>query len=116
MDTGVFQVYYGTDPKYTNKTDKLVEKELKKLREKPLGVMQIHQAKEQLKGQIALAQENKASVMLSIGKSLLIYDKVDTLDQVYQDIDSVTAQELQEISNDIFDVNKLSWLRFVAED
>lgn len=116
MDTGVFQIYYGTDPKYTNKTDKLVEKELKRLREKPLGVMQIHQAKEQLKGQIALAQENKASVMLSIGKSLLIYDKVDTLEQVYKDIESVTSFELQEISNEIFDVNKLSWLRFIAED
>jgi predicted Zn-dependent peptidase len=114
-DTGIFSIYLGTDLKYLNKTISLVHKELQKLREKKLGKMQLHYAKKQLIGQTAIAQENKAGLMLAIGKSLLYTGKVDTLEEVYGKIESVTAEELLEVANEIFTKESLSSLTFTSK-
>jgi len=107
-DTGLLEIYLGTDAKSFEKSKKLLFTELKKLREKKLGIAQIHSAKQQLIGQIALGQESGAGTMLALGKSLLLYDRVDTLEQVFQRIDQVTSAEILEISNQIFDPERLS--------
>lgn len=112
-DTGFFSVYIGTEEKAIEKATKLIHKELKKLQEVRLGVNQLHQAKQQLKGQIALGQESGSALMLTLGKSLQIYDKVDPLRQVYQEIDQVTSLQLLEIANEIFDQRNLSSLTYL---
>lgn len=114
-DTGMFNIYFGTDRKQLNKTAELVLKELKGLRQKKLGINQLHSAKQQLIGQLALSQENKVSMMLAIGKSLLLYDTVDTMDVVYQKIEQLTAEELQDVANEIFDEDKLSSLTYLSK-
>jgi len=72
--------------------------------------MQLAMAKKQLKGQIALAQESGSSVMLSLAKSLLLNNKVDTIKEVFEAIDKITQKELIEIANEVFDPKKLSQL------
>ena len=109
-DTGVFGVYAGTDPETIGKTIKLVERELKKLREKPLGTMQLTKAKRQILGQIAMGQENNASLMLALGRSLLMFNKIDTFEQIKDKIEGITAQDLQDVANEILDHGKLSTL------
>ena len=89
--TGVFSIYYGTDQKNIDRSLKIVHAELKKLKEKTLGSMQLHKAKRQLKGQIAISSENKESLLLNLGKSYLLYDKVDSLQYIYKKIDSLSA-------------------------
>lgn len=111
-DTGVFSIYFGTDVKYSDRTRDLVLKELKQLREKELGTRQISQARKQLIGQIALGQENRVNLMLSLGKSLLFYDKIDTLDETYKKVGAITSKELQEVAQEMFDPNGLSELVF----
>jgi predicted Zn-dependent peptidase len=114
-DTGLFSIYFGSDKKNADKTFSLIQKELKKLKEIPLGVNQLHQAKQQLIGQIALGQESKVSIMLAIGKTLMVYNKVDDLSDIFKKIESITAQSLQEIANELFDENKLSTLTYIAK-
>src|SRR5690606_21093599 len=80
-DTGIIEIYLGTDEAMLNKSKKLITKELKDLKTKSLSTTILHRAKEQLKGQIALAQEGGSNMMLAIGKSILIYDRVDTTKQ-----------------------------------
>ena len=109
-DTGLFGVYAGTDPSNIDKTIVLIEKELKKLREKPLGILQLKKAKRQMLGQIAMAQENNVSLMLSLGKSLLSFNKIDTFQEIIDKVEAIEASHILEISNDIFDPNKLSTL------
>ena len=109
-DTGVFGVYAGTDPDTIGKTLKLIEKELKKLREKPLGTMQLTKAKRQILGQIAMGQENNASLMLALGRSLLMFNKIDTFEQIKQKIENISAADLQEVANEILDPGNLSTL------
>ncbi|HEY2582201.1 MAG TPA: pitrilysin family protein [Mucilaginibacter sp.] len=111
-DTGIFSIYFGTDNEKAAKAGKLIHKELKKLREQKLGTLQLHQAKEKFIGQIALAEENRMSLIISMAKSLLDFNYADTLQQVFDKINAVTAEQLLEISNEIFDDNKMITLLF----
>jgi predicted Zn-dependent peptidase len=111
-DTGVFSIYLGTDKKALDKTIKLVHKELKKLKEKKLGVVQLRQAQQQLIGQIALGRESKVNLMLSAGKYLLNFNKVDTLKEITARIEAVTTGDLLEVANEVFDSAQKSSLIF----
>jgi predicted Zn-dependent peptidase len=111
-DTGLFAVYLGTDKKYLQKTTALVYKELKKLRDTPISTLQLHRAKQQLCGNIALAQENNSSVMLALGKSLLMFNKVDTLNSIYEEIEKITSKQLFSIANDVFNEKRMNSLTF----
>lgn len=112
IDTGMFGIYFGTEPGQLNKGIKVVYKELKKLREIPLGTMQLHSAKEQLIGQLAMAEENNVSLMLMMGKSLLDLDRIEEIEDIYKKIQAVKASDLQDIANEMFDENSLSILTF----
>jgi predicted Zn-dependent peptidase len=111
-DTGIFSVYFGTDDEKAEKAIKLVHKELKKLRDNKLGTLQLHQAKQKFIGQIAIAEESRMSLILSMAKSLMDFNHIDSLEQVFEKINAVTAEELLGVSNEIFDTSKLITLLF----
>ncbi|MBC7915624.1 MAG: insulinase family protein [Pyrinomonadaceae bacterium] len=111
-DTGIFSVYFGTDTEKSEKALHLVQKELKKLRENKLSAIALQQAKQKFTGLIALGEENRIGLIISMAKSLTDYGKADTLDEIYAKINAVTAEQLLEISNDIFDPVKLTTLIF----
>jgi len=111
-DTGMFSIYFGTDKEKTGKAARLVNKELKKLREQKMGTLQLHQAKQKFIGQIALAEENRMGLIISMAKSLLDFNYVDTLQQIFDKINAVTAEQILEISNEVFDNNRMIVLLF----
>jgi len=115
-DTGIFNIYFGTDTEKADKALRLTHKELKKLRDNKLGTVQLHQAKQKFIGQIALAEENRMSLILSMSKSLLDFNRVDSLEEVFDKINKVTAGEMLEISNEIFSIEELSSLTFEPLD
>ena len=109
-DTGIFSIYFGTDAQYLNKSISIAMAELKKLRTSKLGAIQLSKAKNQIKGYLARGYENHESLMLSLGKSLLVFDKIDSIEFICKQIDEITSSELLETANDIFDTSKLSTL------
>jgi predicted Zn-dependent peptidase len=111
-DTGIFSIYFGTDTEKTGKALKLLEKELKKLRDQQLGPVQLQQAKHKFIGQIALGEENRMGLIISMSKSLLDFNRVDSLEEVFAKINKVTASQLLEIANEMFDPRQLSSLIF----
>lgn len=113
-DTGLFTIYFGSDKKYAEKTHLLIQKELKKLKENKLGINQLHQAKQQLIGQLALGQESKVNLMLATGKSLMVYSKVDELTDIFKKIEAISADSLLETANELFDENKMSSLFYLS--
>ena len=115
VETGYWSVYFGTDPKYLNKSIDLVYKELKILREKKLGTLQLSAAKEQLKGHMALGLDNNSGLMLGLGKSLLLFNQIDTIEEIYSSIDKLTASELLEVANQYFAEENISELIFEIE-
>jgi predicted Zn-dependent peptidase len=112
-DTGLFNVYFGTDRENFEKAVALVMKEFKLLRDKKLGSVQLSKAKKQLIGQIAVSTESHEDLMLTIGKSFLLYDKVDPLKVVFDKINAITAEDLLEVSNMVLDENQLSKLVYL---
>lgn len=112
-DTGLFSIYFGTEPRQLMKSITLVKKELRRLREVPLGTRQLHVAKEQLMGQMAMSEENNANLMLMMGKSLINSNKIESIEEVFGQIKKITSGQLQDMANEMFDDNMLSYLTFL---
>jgi predicted Zn-dependent peptidase len=109
-DTGVISIYFGTDKADIEISIKAVLKELKKLKTKPLTDSQLIKAKRQILGQIAISLENNENLMLSMGKSYMIFNKVDSLEEISRKYNIIKARELQDVANDLFNKEKLSYL------
>ena len=109
-DTGVFSIYFGTDPEDVDTCLKLTYKELKKFRENKLTTLQLMAAKKQLIGQIGVAADNFENEALGVGKTFLHYNRFESQEGVFQRIESLTASHLLEIANEIFAEENLSSL------
>jgi predicted Zn-dependent peptidase len=114
-DTGFLGIFYGTEEKTASKAKKIVMKELDKLRAQKLGTMQLHMAKEQAVGQMAMAEENYASLMLIYGKNLLDQSKITELDQIFTIIKSTTAEQLQDLANEYLAEEDFSYLTYLPK-
>ena len=111
-DTGLFSIYCGTDDILMPKALDLIHKELKKLKSSKLSTVGLYTSKRQLKGQLAIGLESLQNEMLSNGKNMLVYGKVDSVQEIYRKIDSISASHLVEIANEVFDTSRLSTLIF----
>jgi len=110
LDTGAFTIYFGTDKQNLKRSISIAVAELEKLRSVKLGGIQLSKAKNQIKGYLARGYENHESLMLSLGKSLLVFGKIESLEETCKKIDAVTSSELMETANEIFEPSKLSML------
>lgn len=115
IDTGLFAIFFATEPRQLKKGIRLIFKELKLLREKPLGAVQLKTAKEQLMGQLAMSEENNASLMLMMAKSLLDLDKIESLETIFKQIQNVTAREILDMANEMFVEDELSILTYTPD-
>jgi predicted Zn-dependent peptidase len=111
-DSGLTGIFFGTEKKYLNRSIQIILKELDNLKDRQLGTLQLHKAKQQIKGQLAIAEENNTNLMLMMGRSLLDIQKVETLEEVFQKIDRISAKDLVEVANDIYSKDKLNYLIF----
>ncbi|MFT6746787.1 MAG: putative Zn-dependent peptidase [Glaciecola sp.] len=114
-DVGQFSIYFGVDSKNLNKTKKLVYKELNKITNTELSELKLHQAKEQMKGFMALGMESPVGIMLGLGKSYLLSDKVDTVQDILKKIDEVTAKEIIEVANKYVHPSSMSELSYLSK-
>ena len=106
-DTGIFTIYFGCDPESKEQCFDLIRKELKYLRDRKLSGSQLTAAVKQWKGQLGISNENKESVALRMGKNFLHFNQYDSLPQMYQKIEALTAEGLLEIANEIYEENRL---------
>jgi predicted Zn-dependent peptidase len=115
IDTGLFSIYFATEKKQLEKSIHLVLKELKKMKEKPFGATQLHVCKEQLMGQLAMAEESNINFMQMMGKSMLDLGTIDTLENLFSKIKKVSAKELRDISNEMFNEDELCFLKYIPQ-
>lgn len=111
-DAGIFSVYFSTDKEYLKKSLNIVLKEFEQMQNVLMGDIQLKKAKQQIIGQLAISVENLENQMLSIGKSYLVYGKVDNMDTIYKKIEAITSSQLCEIAREILNRDKLSSLIF----
>jgi len=106
-DTSAFGIYYSTNPKQTNKVLEIIDRELKKVKEKKLSVKELHRVKEYLKGSTLLSLESTTNRMMRMANSMLYFGRVITIEEFLKKIDKVTADDLLETANEVLDSNKL---------
>ena len=111
-DTGVWSIYFGCDHHDVNRCRRLVRHELDRLMQKPLSQRQLMIAKRQLKGQLAIACDNREQFALDFGRSYLHHGHERDLDALYRRIDALTAEELQAIACELFAPDHMTTLIF----
>lgn len=109
-DTGLWSVYFGCDPHDVNRCVRLVKGEFKRLMEKPLPEKTLAAAKRQIKGQLAVACDNNENFAIDFGKSFLHFGDEKDIEKLYQKIDAVTAEQIQQVAKEIFDKDSLATL------
>jgi len=111
-DVGLINVYMAVDPDSLEKAIGLVHKELDKLCTQKLGTLQLHHAKQQLIGQVALSYEHGMNELLSATRSLLMNDPIEYMDDIIRKVEAVSADDILDIANRVFDKKQLSRIIF----
>ena len=115
IETGSLAIYFATDPKNLKKSLKLIEKEFDLLKKNPLGHMQLHKAKQQLKGQLAMSEENNNAMMLMMAKSMLDLNRIPDINELFDRIDQASAEHLMELARANFNKEEMSQLTFIPK-
>ena len=109
-DTGLWCTYLGCDEKDVKRCLRLVRRELDKFRDTPLTPHRLEAAKKQLRGQLTVDCDNRENFALDFGSLYLFHNKTRELASLFNDIDAVTAEDIQRVAQTIFDPDKMTTL------
>ena len=101
-DCGMAVIYFSSDHDNADKCRELIAQEIGKLQRNSMTARQLSMSKRQFIAQLAISMEGNEGYMLGIGKSLLVHSEVDTMEEVYRKIESITASQLMEVANEVW--------------
>ncbi len=107
-DTGAFLVHAGIDNQKVIPCLELIFQELGKVKNKLVTADEFKRAKEFYSGQLMLALEDTMEYMLWMGESMACLDKVYTLDDVIQELNKVSIEDLRNVAQQIFRAEKIN--------
>ena len=108
LDVSSFGVYFSTNEKYFEKSMNLILGEFKKIREKKILPKELNRAKEYLKGSILLSLESTTNRMFRMAQSEIYFDRIKTVEEVINEIEGVTINDIIDIANQVLEENSLS--------
>lgn len=114
-DTGMFAIFFGTEPKQLDRCISLIRKELDRFCHVELSPRQLKAAKEQLMGQMAMAEENNLSLMMMMGRMMLELNRIPALEEIFTIIRETDASLIKSIAQEMFNERKLSYLKMIPE-
>ena len=109
-DTGLWAVYFGCDHHDVKQCQRLVQKELNRMMDHPLSERQLAAAKRQLKGQMAIASDNHEQLALDVARTFLHEHREHHISQLFQQIDAVSAIQIQQLALQLFKPESLKTL------
>ncbi|MBI2427645.1 MAG: insulinase family protein [Ignavibacteriales bacterium] len=107
-EIGAFGIYVGTDKKMVNNALDLSYKELEKIKSTPLKKSELQRAKAQLKGSMLMSLESTSNRMMRLGSGELYFGEYKTLDSIVKNIDAVTADDVQKVANQLFNIQNFT--------
>jgi predicted Zn-dependent peptidase len=111
-DTGVVMIYFSCDADKFSRSMQVTREEIRKLRNNLITENRLIHARKQLMGQLAISRENNEHLMLSSAKSYLVFNRVDSLETILKNLESISSGNLRKTANEILDPNKLNTLIF----
>ena len=107
-DVGQGVVYAGTDLDRVDEAITAIIGELRKLRDDGVPEDELERTKELRKGRLMMGFEDSRSVASWIGSQELTYGEIKTPEEVMERIEAVTASDVQELANELFQTEKLT--------
>jgi predicted Zn-dependent peptidase len=101
QDTGAMVIYAGVDPRRAPEAMQAILDELKRLRDEPIPVEELHKAKEYLKGRLVLGLEDSYSRAAWIAYQVLFMDTIKSVEEVLAAYDAITAADVQAVAQKI---------------
>ena len=101
-DTGMCGVYVGTDQSNIQQVLEIIVKEMKQIKAKSVDGAELRNAKEYLKGGLYLGAESTENQMTRLAHNEIHFGRHVPLKEVEEDIEKVTAEDILELSRDIF--------------
>lgn len=101
-DTGAITTAAGVDLRRVEDAVKAILEEYRKIMEKEVEEKELKKAKEFLKGKIILRLEDSEEYAHLMGKQALLYPEIRSVDQILSEIDAVTAEDVQRLSQKLF--------------
>ena len=108
IKNGSLVVCAGLSPEKLLKSIDTINKEIDILRREKISKSEIEVLKEQLKASLAMGIESMSSRMSSYGKSLLLENKVKTIEETEKQIDAVNQDSVSCVIDKIFDKERLN--------
>lgn len=105
--TGQVGLYVGTRAENLAEVVRVVDEELARLREEPVGEEELARAKDNVKGRVVLAMESTTARMERLGASVLAEMPILEIDEVLERIDAVDAKQLAELAGELFDPTRI---------
>ena len=107
VDTGMFGVYSAVDPKRALETTKLILKEITRLKNERVDSAELQGAIEYAKGSLLLASENSDNHMVRNAQNEIHFNRDIPLQEVIEQLESVTVDDIVELSRSLFEQNKM---------
>jgi predicted Zn-dependent peptidase len=107
-DTGCLTVCAGTSLESTPKVVDSVLAEFRELKAGPMPAEELRRAKDQLKGSLMLGLESSTSRMSNLARQEMYFQRFFSLDETIDQIEAVTAEEIAEMSNQLFQPEKIA--------
>lgn len=101
-DTGSFGVYLGTEKQNVENALELVDKEIERLKARPVSRAELRRTQSQLKGSMMIGLESMTSRMMRIGAGELYFKEYISLDRILKSVDAVTPDDVQEVAKKLF--------------
>ena len=105
-DTGQWGVYAGCLPAKTEEVIDICQEEIAAVIESGLTDEELDRGKGQLRGSIVLGLEDPSSRMSRLGKSELVYPRLEPVDEILAEIDAVTHDQVQEVASQVLGQRK----------
>ena len=105
---GLFTVYAGINKSKFIPTLRIIMKEFNQMATKTISARELRKVKEQLKGNLILSLEKSSSWMNWMGRSSIYFDRILTVDDIIESIESVSLQDIQLLSQELFQSDQMA--------
>jgi predicted Zn-dependent peptidase len=107
-DAGALVVYAGMAPEKASEVVDLTLKEFRKLCGQLVSSEELKRAKENIKGSVMLSLESSSSRMTHLAQQIIYYGRFYELEEILSGVDRVTARDIRNLANRIFDSSSLT--------
>jgi predicted Zn-dependent peptidase len=106
-DTGMWATYIGCLPAKADEVLAICQEEIAKVISGGLTEAELDRGKGQLRGSLVLGLEDPSSRMSRLGKSELVYSRLEPVDEILASIEAVTHDDVRRVAAEILGLPKV---------